>query len=222
MRDRLTRRVLPRVVVALSQADWPATSGARVRRFFGRRGRVELFFAFDDPCSAVGVIELARRGSGRDVRLLLKPVVARGIDGDPAVDLKRRYAIVDARRLARRGGLELARTAPVKAADTAFLAEWVSATAQGPALTRFTLEALTEIWFEPSPPPSPPEFAPLWRKHFGHEPPTAGALEENEELMRRRKPYDPPAAWIHGQWFFAHDRLTQIGERLDTLGCTAS
>src|SRR4051794_18691642 len=116
MRDRLTRRVLPRVVVALSQADWPASTGARVRRFFGRRGRVELFFAFDDPCSAVAVIELARRISGRDVRLLLKPVVTRGIEGDPAVDLKRRYAIVDARRLARRAGSVLARTPAVNAA----------------------------------------------------------------------------------------------------------
>src|SRR3954454_1427496 len=124
MRDRLTRRVLPRVVVALSQVDWPASSGARVRRFFGRRGRVELFFAFDDPCSAVAVIELARRVSGRDVRLLLKPVVARGIDGDPAVDLKRRYAIVDARRLARRAGLELLQTKTGKAGDAGFLGGW--------------------------------------------------------------------------------------------------
>src|SRR4051812_45453490 len=166
MRERLTRRVLPRVVVALSQVDWPASSGARVRRFFGRRGRVELFFAFDDPCSAVAVIELARRVSGRDVQLLLKPVVARGIADDPAVGLKRSYAIVDARRLARRAGLVLARTRPVEAADTAFLADWVAAAGPGPALTSFCVEALTEIWFKPPPPPSPAEFAPLWRKHF--------------------------------------------------------
>src|SRR4051794_37899674 len=195
MRERLTRRVLPRVVVALSQVDWPARTGARVRRLAGRRGSVELFFAFDDPSSAVAVIELARRVSGRDVRLLLKPVVARGIEGDPAVELKRRYAIVDARRLARRAGLKLVRTAPVKEADTAFLAEWVAATEPGPALTSFTLEALTEIWFKPSPPPSPAQFAPLWRERFGHEPPpTARAVETNEQLMHRRKPYDTPAA----------------------------
>src|SRR4051812_20332056 len=174
MREQLTRRVLPRVVVVLSQVDWPARTGARVRRLAGRRGSVELFFAFDDPSSAVAVIELARRVSGRDVMLLLKPVVTRGIAGDPAVDLKRRYAIVDARRLARRAGLELVRTTPVKAADTAFLAEWVAGAEPGHAVTSFCVEALTEIWFKPSPPPSPAEFAPLWRKHFGHEPPTAG------------------------------------------------
>jgi len=33
---------------------------------------------------------------------------------------------------------------------------------------------------------------------------------------------DTPAAWVHGQWFFAHDRLVQIGERLDDLGWTVS
>src|SRR3954453_9541546 len=113
MRDALTRRIAPRVVVTLSQVTWPARRGARLRRMLGRRGGVELFFAFDDPCSAVAVIDLSTRVSGRGVRLALKPVVERGIPEDPAVELKRRYALVDARRLARRAGLELSRAEPV-------------------------------------------------------------------------------------------------------------
>src|SRR4051795_8765646 len=107
MREALTRRIAPRAVVALSQVTWPARLGARLRRLLGRRGRVELFFAFDDPCSAVAVIDLATRVSGRGVRPARKPVVERGISEDPAVELKRRSALVDARRLARRTGLEL-------------------------------------------------------------------------------------------------------------------
>ena len=47
-------------------------------------------------------------------------------------------------------------------------------------------------------------------------------MRRNEKLMRRRRPYDTPAAWVHGQWFFAHDRLVQIGERLDSLGWKAA
>ena len=39
--------------------------------------------------------------------------------------------------------------------------------------------------------------------------------------MCLRGPYDTPAAWVHGQWFFAHDRSAQIGARLDDLGWTA-
>jgi 2-hydroxychromene-2-carboxylate isomerase len=39
--------------------------------------------------------------------------------------------------------------------------------------------------------------------------------------MRRRGPYDVPAAVLGTSWWFAHDRLDQIAERLDELGWTA-
>ncbi|HEY0633437.1 MAG TPA: hypothetical protein VGC98_15380 [Thermoleophilaceae bacterium] len=223
MREALTRRVLPRAVVALSQVTWPARVGATVRRRLGRRGRVELFFAFDDPCSAVAVIELAERLARRDVTLLLKPVVARGIDGDPAVEQKRRYAIVDARRLARRAGLVLARSEPIAAKDVSFLAEWTARARPEPALTSFCVAALRHLWFDSGGPPVVEEYAVLWRERFGAQPELGrDGVRRNERLMRRRKPYDTPAAWVHGQWFFAHDRLVQIGERLDGLGWTAA
>jgi 2-hydroxychromene-2-carboxylate isomerase len=222
MRDSFARRVIPRAVVALSQIDWPSRLGALVRRALGRRGRVELFFAFDDPCSAVAVIELTARVAGRDVDLRLKPVVARGIDGDPAVDQKRRYAIVDARRRGRRAGLELCRDEPLTPADCAFLSEWVAAAPQGPALTSFCVVALRRLWFSTEGPIGREGYATLWRERFAAEPPVSpAAVKRNERLMRRRRPYDTPAAWVHGQWFFAHDRLAEIGQRLDNLGWTA-
>ena len=107
MTDRLTRRVLPRLVVALSQITWPAKLAARARRARGGRGRVELYVALDDPWSAVALLDLAGRLAGRPVDLDVRPVGERGIPGDPAVDAKRRYAAQDARRLARRHGWEL-------------------------------------------------------------------------------------------------------------------
>jgi 2-hydroxychromene-2-carboxylate isomerase len=224
MSEALTRRVLPRAVVALSQVGWPSRLGAAFRRTVGRPGRIELFFAFDDPCSAVAVIQLAERVSARDVQLVLKPVVVRGIDGDPAVDQKQRYAVVDARRLARRAGLVLSRGASLRAESTAFLAEWAAAAGQGPALTSFCVEALRHLWFATDGPVGQSGYARLWRERFGTEPPAAGpdGVRRNERLMRRRRPYDTPAAWIHGQWFFAHERLVQIEERLDSLGWTAA
>jgi 2-hydroxychromene-2-carboxylate isomerase len=186
---------------------------------------MELFFAFDDPCSAIAVIDLAARVTGRDVQLILKPVVERGIAGDPAVHQKRSYAIVDARRLARRAGLVLRRREPLSADATAFLAQWAAAAPQGPALTRFCVEALERLWFATDGPVHRADYAALWRERFGDEPPVAGGVDgvrSNERLMRRRRPYDTPAAWVHGQWFFAHDRLVQIGNRLDDLGWTAA
>lgn len=224
--DMLARRVLPRVVVAQSRVDWPSRSGAATRRRLGRSGRVELFFAFDDPCSAVAVIELAERTSARDVRLVLLPVVRRGMKDDPAVELKRRYAIDDARRRGVRAGLELSRTEPLDADSVSFLAEWVSVAPQGPALTRFCAEALTRLWFDGTGAASGVDrdaFAALWRERLGTDPPPAGShgVKRNERRMRRRGPYDTPAVWVHGQWFFAHDRPAQIEQRLDDLGWTA-
>src|SRR3954452_18324452 len=163
MRERLTRRVLPRAVVVLSQVDGPARAGAAARRLAGRRGRLELFFAFDDPCSAVAVIDLAGRVAARDVHLLLKPVVARGIPDDPAVDQKRRYAIVDARRLARRGGLALSRSEPLAPEHTAFLAEWAGAAPPSPALTRFCVAALRRLWLDTDGTVDRGGYADLWR-----------------------------------------------------------
>lgn len=221
--DTLTRRIIPRLVVALARLDGLAHFGAVTRRGLGRRGRVELFFAFDDPCSAVAVLDLVERTAHRDVRLLLEPVVERGIADDPAVDAKRRYAIDDARRLGRRVlGLPLIRLEPIPAADTAFLAEWVAGAPQGPALTRFCTQALHELWFASDGPIDPARFAARWTAELGEAPPApdAAAVRANEKRMKRRGPYDTPAAVVHGQWFFAHDRLEQIGERLDDLGWT--
>jgi 2-hydroxychromene-2-carboxylate isomerase len=223
-KDVLARRVVPSAVVALAQISWPARLGAASRRALGRRGRVELFFAFDDPCSAVAVIDLAERVSGRAVRLVLEPVVKRGISGDPAVELKRRYAIDDARRLAKRAGLVLARGEPLSGEDTRFLAEWAASAPQGPSLERFCVDALRRLWFRSDGRVDPSDYAASWREQFGAEPPAVPddrAIRRNERLMKRRGPYDTPAAWVHGQWFFAHDRLAQIGERLDGLGWTA-
>jgi 2-hydroxychromene-2-carboxylate isomerase len=170
------------------------------------------------------VLDLADRLADRDVALVLQPVVARGIPDDPAVGQKRRYAITDARRLARRSGRQLRREEPLDAEAAAFLADWVAAGPAGPALTRFTVRALERLWFGDDLGLDEAPYAALWRAELGTEPPvvTAEAVHRCERRMRRRGPYDTPAAWVHGQWFFAHDRGAQIADRLDGLGWTVA
>lgn len=222
-REILKRQMLPRMVVGLSQVGWPSRAGASIRRALGRSGRVELYFAFDDPCSAVAVIDLAERLAGRRVVLILAPVVQRGIAGDPAVEAKRRYALEDARRLAARAGLTLTRREPVAEQSTAFLASWVASAAPHTGLVGFCVDSLRRLWLQTDGAVQESDYVTLWRAHLGSEPPNddgARMVRRNERRMRRRGPYDTPAAWVHGQWFFAHDRLAQIGERLDELGWT--
>lgn len=218
LRDRVERRWVPRLVVALSQVDTFARMSARVRRKAGRRERVEVFFAFDDPCSAVAVLDLSRRLGGRAAQLVLTPVVDRGWPDDPATAAKRAYAIVDARRLARtRLDLELARDEPLGADDVAFLAEWVAGAPTDPA--RFVVPALRRLWFTDDAPVRPEAFAQLWREAMAAEPdPTPAGVRAAEQRMRKRGPYDTPAAVIGRRWWFAHDRPAQIVDRLDELG----
>jgi 2-hydroxychromene-2-carboxylate isomerase len=220
--DTLVRRTLPRALVAASQVTLPARLAAAAKRRRGEPERLELFFAFDDPCSAVATIDLSARLAGRPVEIVPLPVVERGIAGDPAVQQKREYAVIDARRLARRAGMTLARETPLPAADTAFLAEWVAAVKPSPALLAFTVAALRRLWFEGDGPVEREAFLGLWREHVGSEEarPDPAAVLATEKRMSRRGPYETPAAWVAGRWYFAHDRPGQICEWLDELGWT--
>jgi 2-hydroxychromene-2-carboxylate isomerase len=222
----VVKRVLPRLIIAQSQFDAPARAAAAARRRLNRNGRVELYFAFDDPCSAVAVLDLDERLRDRRVNLVTFPVIERGIRDDPAVARKRDYALVDARRLFARRDIALARSAPLGPEETAFLARWVAAAPLGLAARRFCAQAMQTLWLTDDEPVGRDRFETLWRDVVGTAPdndsPYAPAVRANEKRMRRRGGYDTPAAWVHGQLFFAHDRLAQIGERLDDLGWTAS
>jgi len=225
-RDRIAKRFGPRLVIAQSQFDAPARIGAATRRRLGRHGRVELYFAFDDPCSAVAILDLDARLRGRQVDLMTLPVTKRGIRDDPAVDRKRDYAIVDARRLFARRGIVLGRRAPLAPDATAFLARWVAAASNGAAARRFCVAAMEALWLTDDAPVDRNRFEVLWNDVVGAPLPDdtigAAAVARNEERMGKRGAYDTPMAWVHGQLFFAHDRLVQIGERLDDLGWTVS
>ena len=220
--ELLSRRLVPSAMIAASRVTLPARIAAAGRRRAGHRASLEFFFAFDDPCSAVAVVDLVARTHGRAVDLLMMPVLRRGIPRDPAVQLKRSYAITDAGRLARRLGMELSRTEPISPASTAFLAEWVAAhRAPSPGLSSFCARAMRNVWFESDGPPSRPALESIWRDELGTEPPAGrqgAAVRWDEARMGRRGPYETPAVWVAGRWYFAQDRPGQIVEYLDLLG----
>lgn len=222
--DALQRRVLPRAVVSLSTVTAPRRVAATVRRALGRSGQVRLYLAFDDPYSAVALLGLADTVGGRRVELVVEPVVDRGIPADPAVNAKRRYAVIDARRLGQRAGLELSRVEPVGAEAAAFLAGWTASITDPWIRASFSAAAMRRLWFCSDGPISPEPYAALWRQLVGGDPPLDQfeRVRRSETRMRRRGLYDTPIAVVHGQWFFAHERLEQIGRRLDDLGWRAS
>ncbi len=226
VQETLQRRVLPRTIVALSRMDAPHRSAAAARRACGGSATVRLFFAFDDPHSAVAVLGLARRLGGRRAALRLEPVVARGIAEDPAAQAKREFALTDARRLAARDHHTLSRTSTIPARDTAFLAAWTAALPhEDGSRTAFATAAMRELWLVGDRPIPRDRLAALWHAHGGgaaaDPPETHAGVAAAERTARRRGFYDTPIAVVHGQWFFAHERLEQIVTRLDELGWTA-
>ncbi len=220
--ELLRRRLVPSAVIAASRVTLPARLAAAGRRRAGRRGSLEVFFAFDDPCSAVAVIDLVGKTRGRAVELLMLPVLRRGIPRDPAAELKRTYAVTDAGRLAGRLGMELSRTEPLPPGSTAFLAGWVAAHRQpSPGLSAFCERAMRYLWLASDGPPSRAELESIWRDELGAAPPEgrqAAAVRWDEARMGRRGPYETPAVWVAGRWYFAQDRPGQIMEYLDLLG----
>ncbi|MEI7624522.1 MAG: hypothetical protein WCK06_00085 [Actinomycetota bacterium] len=219
MRDWLERELGPRLIVAASTVTLPALAMARARQILGRSGRLEMYFGFDDPASAYAVIDLGRRLVGRNVIFDLRPVVQRGIKNDPALEPKRAYAITDGRRLGRRIGLTLSRSEAIAPQKTAFLAAWAAAAPPGAPLTRFCTEACRRIWFESDGEIEAAQYETLWRECFGASPiPDPEAVRLNEKKMSSRGPYETPAAWVGGRWFFAQDRSAQVADWLDELG----
>jgi 2-hydroxychromene-2-carboxylate isomerase len=220
--EKFKKSTVPGLILAISKVRAPAKAAAAVRRLTGRRGLVEVFVAFDDPSSALALVELDRRLARRKVDLVVRPVLNRDLAGDPAIEAKRAYAVTDTQRLARRYDLVLARTEPLPGNELAFLGEWVAA-CQPADGRQFAVAAANRIWFEPEASIDRASMAELLTQSVGSPPPVSGAeaVKANEKIAKRKLVYTVPMASVHGRLFFAHERLDQIGEELDLLGWKA-
>jgi len=209
LRDRVQRSLAPRAVVALSRLRLPRPW----------RPRVELYFAYDDPYAVLALPGLLKLTRARGLRLYLYPLLERGIADDPAAEQRSRYALVDADRLLQRSGRRLGRSRPLAAADCAFLAAWTQGAAADPAAADFAAAALGRLWLHGDGPVEPDSFARLYRDILGREPAADSSqleqqLRGNSRRLRARGHWESPAARVGGEWFFAHERLPQIAERL--------
>lgn len=213
LKERLRRRWLPRLVVALARRQ-------RARPLSGDAA-IELYFACDDPGAVIALPALLALAHAHGVPLQLYPLIVRGIADDPAAEARARHAVRDADRLARRDGRRLSRSQPLAAADTAFLARWIESLRGQPVMGAFAAAALERLWLlDGDTLPAPDAYAALYRRLTGSAPPIAeagadAALAANHRRLRRLGHWESPAARIGGEWFFAHERLAQIAECLD-------
>lgn len=219
----LRRAAAPRIVVATSRWRWAQDFRATVRKAVGLRPTIELFFAFDDPYAAIGLPGLIRIAEARKATLKLVPIIARGIDGDPAAAQRSLHAITDSRRLAQRDGRSLLRDAPLSPYDCAFLAAWTVAAELSPGRNAFVAAALEKLWFGSGDVPEPDLYATLYQRYIGIAPPAASAAHTEQLAMHTQRlnklgHWESPVALVAGEWFFAHERLQQIDARLAAMG----
>ncbi|MGH8505379.1 MAG: hypothetical protein ACRETM_05365 [Stenotrophobium sp.] len=221
--NHLRRVTAPSTVVALSRLQWPRRLRSALRHTLGRRVRIELFFAFDDPYSAIALPGLIKLARAHDADLAIYPLLERGIAGDPAAEQRRRHAVHDSRRLARRDGQDFSRSEPLSATDCAFLAAWTEATRGSDGMIAFAAAALEQLWLHSSGPLLQTDFHKLHQQYLGkpapaQTPANEKALAANTARLHRLGHWESPAARIDRQWFFAHERLPQMDDLLRALG----
>ena len=221
--EYLRRAVAPRIVVATSRARRAQSWRAVLRRSLGLPQTLELFFAFDDPYAAIAMPGLLRIAEAHKARLILRPLLMRGIDGDPAALQRRAHAITDSRRLAQRDGRHLRRDETLQAGDCAFLAAWTAAAEHSPGVNAFAAEALAQLWFGSGDRPTAAQYITLFLKATGMPAPAMSpALEarlaRNHQRLHKLGHWESPAVRVAGEWYFAHERLAQIDAHLGRLG----
>jgi 2-hydroxychromene-2-carboxylate isomerase len=225
LRDQLRRKLIPSTVIAASRLSSPRQLAAQLQAAFGKPIRVELYFAFDDPYAAIAVPGLIDMCAGRAVDLQLYALLERGIQDDPAADARALHALDDATRLGHRLGRPYARQQPLRQQDCAFLAEWFEQSRGAPGMANFAAAALAHLWQHSDAPVLPSSFIDLHRQCLNRLPPitapeVSARLMRNTRQLRARGHWESPAARIAGEWFFAHERLALIAQRLDHYGAT--
>lgn len=216
----MSRSVMPQ---AMLRAFWLRR---RVRsaatKALGLTPSIELYFAFDDPYTAVAlpaVIDLARR---HGVALSLYPVGNHGIVGDPDLPLRREASIVDAARLLRRHGRVLRHRPPIEPDAVRFLAAWTESARVSGTEAAFAAAAVASIWESADPLSVTGPLRSVYERVVNAPPPADRgpfdqAVARNEKRLRARGHWETPAARIAGEWFFAHERVEQMNELLTDL-----
>lgn len=225
LRDQLRRKLIPSTVIAASRLTSPRQAAARLQAACGGRVKVELYFAFDDPYAAIALPGLIDICAGRAVDLQLYALLDRGIADDPAADARAAHALDDATRLGHRLGRPFARRQPLRPQDCAFLAEWFEQARGAPGFQRFAAAALAQLWQHGDGAVLPSSFIDVHRQCLKRLPPItapeiSAQLQRNTRRLRARGHWESPAARLAGEWFFAHERLALIAQRLDQYGVT--
>jgi 2-hydroxychromene-2-carboxylate isomerase len=223
VREYAKRSLVPSAAISVLESMLSTRVRAGIVRVAKLRVRAELYFAFDDPYSAIAFAEVAELAEERSVDLSLFPILDRGVPGESNDDQRRRYAVVDARRLARRRQRRLSRNAPVARNEISNLTMWAEAARERGKLEEFSGEVFDRLWFRNEVGVDFGEAYAIYGRIVGGTPPRnltkyRARVAANSGRLRQRGHWDAPALWVEGKWFFAHERLEQAADYMSQLG----
>ncbi len=222
IKEHIKRALGPRLLITYFKFKMKRRTRPTLQRLFGQPGSIDLFFAFDCPYSLVALTGLYEILDERSVVLNLFPVINRGIENDPDIELRRSYSIKDAARMSKRKDIEIKRTAPLDPDQTGFLAA-LSEAGRGPRGGELIFRFLEKVWSFSGPEIQEEPFYALYEEIIGEAPPEDlegpyQKIRENEALLKKKGHWEVPSLLVYGEWYFAHERITQIEERLNYLG----
>ncbi len=215
VREFAKRAALPTAALWVLESRAGDVVRARIGKLSRRRQRAELYFAFDDPYSLLGVDALRELEAKTELEVSLFPVVRRGVGGGPDVHLRRQYAVLDAGRLARRAQRAFLRSEPIAPQRVEELAAWVEVARDTGVHRELITTLLERLWAQSRELPDFGELYAIFKRATGKPPPTGRLrhrmqVRKNEANLKRRGHWDTPAIWIEGKLFFAHERGEQM------------
>ena len=213
---------VPRLILSYFKLKRRSKVKSILERALGLPGTINFFFAFDCPYSLIALSSLFEILDERSVVLNLFPVINRGIENDPAIDIRRAYSIKDAVRFGERNNIEIKRTTPLLPDQVGFLAALAEA-GRGPKYGELVFRFLEQVWFSDDPDISEEPFRAFYENIIGEKAPDDlnkqyKKVRKNEKLLQKKGHWEVPSALVYGEWYFAHERISQIEERLNFLG----
>lgn len=221
-KEYVAKALAPSLLVSASRAKRASRPLIRAVKIMGRPAKAELFIAFDDPYSWVGLDLLEDVLRGRNVDLRIYPVTERGISGDPDREDRLSYSIVDAARIAARHSKTMQRKDPVKPETAAMAARLAESCRGAEMMMEVCLRFLKALW-EKNEEVGEADLFSIHREVTGQDASLQTdamdrRLEQNRELMLKKGHWETPAILVLGQWYFAHERADRIGGWLDRAG----
>jgi len=221
VRDFARRVILPSAALWVLESKAQGAVRSRIAKLRGRDPRAELFVAFDDPYAPLALAAAAELASLYRIDFDVFPILKRGTAGDANLDRRRRYSVLDARRLARRRGIELAHDEPVDPARIEKLTYWVEAARAHDCHRQLATAFAARLWAKKTLPDFGELYA-LYKQKVDAEPPrnlllARHRVRQNEARLVRRGHWDSSAMWLEGKLFMSYERREQMADYLREL-----